>query len=305
MNIETAKRISIVSILQNLNIKAERESPNDAWYLSPIRKENTPSFIVYKRKNRWYDYGAALGGDILDFACAYLGHIGKPHTAHDGLCWLDQIIGLNSKIPTLIVEQEQKKPTKLKFVSAVAIKNRSLLRLLEDRGISLNTGKKYLKEVRYLNTQTNTHMFALGFQNDEDGYELRSSIFKGSLKKKYLTFIRGSNEIQTSIHIFEGLFDFLAAIEIHGAVLEKYDCIILNSISFVDTSLAYISSMDYQFVHTYMDNDDAGILAQEKYAAFIASEPGLKHIPMNKVYEGYKDVNAWHIAKLANKPEVK
>lgn len=305
MNIETAKRISIVSILQNLNIKPERESLKDAWYLSPIRKENTASFVVDKRKNRWYDYGVAIGGDALDLVCAYLNHIGRPHTTHDGLSWLDQMTGLYSQIPTLIIEQNNKETSRLKFVSACVIKNRSLLRLLEDRGISLNTGKKYLKEVRYLNTQTNTHMFALGLQNDEDGYELRSSIFKGSLKKKYLTFIRGSNEVQTSIHIFEGLFDFLAAIEIHGAVLEKNDCIILNSISFVDTSLAYISSMDYKFVHTYMDNDDAGIIAQEKYAAFIASEPSLRHVPMNKVYEWYKDVNAWHIAKLANKPEVK
>ena len=31
------------------------------WYLSPLRKEVTPSFKVNDRLNEWYDFGEATG----------------------------------------------------------------------------------------------------------------------------------------------------------------------------------------------------------------------------------------------------
>jgi hypothetical protein len=98
MNIETAKRISIVSMLENLNIKPERESAKETWYLSPVRKENTPNFVVYKSNNRRYDYGIAMRGDPIDFACAFLSHTGKPYTVQDGLAMRDTMQLLTTSI---------------------------------------------------------------------------------------------------------------------------------------------------------------------------------------------------------------
>lgn len=303
MNIETAKRISIISILEKLGFKPQRETAHNAKYLSPIRKETDGSFFVYKKDNRWRDYGNAKSGDVVDLAQAYLTHRGQPDTKQDALQWLEELTGIHSDIPTVVIELCGQKEPLLKIVSVISIKNKALLRYIEDRGITTMTAKQYLKEVHYLHTQTNNQMFALGLKNDESGYELRSSIFKGGVGKKYLTFIRGSNQEQKSIHIFEGVFDFLAAMEQRGPALKKRDCIVLNSVSFVETSFAYIKSMDYRCVHTYMDNDAGGQSAREKYDEFVKSVPGLKHIPMNKVYAGYTDVNAWHVAKR-NEPEV-
>lgn len=41
------------------------------WYLSPLRDEKTPSFKVNRKLNRWYDFGYAKGGNIIDFGILY------------------------------------------------------------------------------------------------------------------------------------------------------------------------------------------------------------------------------------------
>lgn len=303
MNIETAKRISIISILEKIGFRPQSETTHKARYLSPIRKETDGSFFVYKKDNRWYDYGLATGGDLVDLVEAHLTHTGQPNTKRDALQWLEMVTGIYSDIPMVAIEQGGQSEPQLKIVSIRSLKTKALLRYIEDRGISQNVAKKFLKEIRYIHTQTNTQMFALGFMNDEGGYELRSPIFKGSVRKKYLTFIRGSDQKQEDVHVFEGMFDFLAAMERRGPALRKRDCIILNSVSFVETSFAYIQSMDYRFVYTYMDNDTGGENAREKYNQFVGSMLNLKHVPMNKFYEKYADVSAYHVA-TRDRPEV-
>ena len=72
MNIDQAKAIAIVELLSRLGIHPKRTTPEKSLYLSPIRKENTPSFWVYTKPNRWHDYGIGQGGDTIDLARAYL-----------------------------------------------------------------------------------------------------------------------------------------------------------------------------------------------------------------------------------------
>ncbi|HFC98373.1 MAG TPA: hypothetical protein ENJ40_07970 [Thermosulfurimonas dismutans] len=38
------------------------------WFFSPFRPEKKPSFCVYERENDWYDYGAGVGGSVVDLA---------------------------------------------------------------------------------------------------------------------------------------------------------------------------------------------------------------------------------------------
>lgn len=66
--IRRIKEISIINFLKTkFNLKPEWENNNYAVYYSPIRKmERTPSFFVYKNKNDFYDYGAKIGGSIID-----------------------------------------------------------------------------------------------------------------------------------------------------------------------------------------------------------------------------------------------
>lgn len=52
MNIEQAKAISIVQILEIIGIKPTRLNQKEAWYLSPLRHEKTASFKVNLKRNQ-------------------------------------------------------------------------------------------------------------------------------------------------------------------------------------------------------------------------------------------------------------
>ena len=63
---DTAREIPIVEFLNKNGFSPQKENHKEAWYLSPIRKENNPSFKVSKILNRWYDFGLGRGGNIID-----------------------------------------------------------------------------------------------------------------------------------------------------------------------------------------------------------------------------------------------
>jgi hypothetical protein len=47
-----------------------------------------------------------------------------------------------------------------------------------------------------------------------------------------------------------------------------------------------------------MDNDAAGKKADQSLVEFFQTQKSLEFIAMNDLYAPYKDVNAWHMAKL-------
>lgn len=55
MTIDEAKRVRIVDFLALLGHRAQYMKSEQYWYLSPLRKEVTPSFKVNDRLNEWYD----------------------------------------------------------------------------------------------------------------------------------------------------------------------------------------------------------------------------------------------------------
>ena len=66
MTIDEAKRVRIVDFLAQLGHRAQYMKSEQYWYLSPLRKEVTPSFKVNDRLNEWYDFGEATGGDLVE-----------------------------------------------------------------------------------------------------------------------------------------------------------------------------------------------------------------------------------------------
>ena len=56
MTIDEAKRVRIVDFLAQLGHRAQYMKSEQYWYLSPLRKEVTPSFKVNDRLNEWYDF---------------------------------------------------------------------------------------------------------------------------------------------------------------------------------------------------------------------------------------------------------
>jgi len=169
---------------------------------------------------------------------------------------------------------------------------------LSDRGIPITIGARYLKELRIHNHETGNHFIALGFKNEDEGYEIRNKRFKGSVKAKNISFIRGSIPGNKEIHIFEGVFDFLTAITQNEGKHFDGDVIVLNSIAMLSRATPYLKGYGYKVLYSWMDNDESGKRATVALQEFSQTEEGLQHIPMNDRYAPYKDVNAAHMAKL-------
>lgn len=299
MNIEKAKWISIAQILEKLGLKPTKKTTNDEWYLSPFREEQTASFHVRTKRNIWYDFGLGSGGDVIHFACIYLESQKQSHSVSDGLKWLADVIG-NAQIPIAIhsAENTNNNP-RLSIKSVNRIRHGALVNYLTARGIKLKVATEILREVSFHDSETNKTYFALGLHNEEEGYELRNSFFKGCVGAKSISFIRGSFDGKPDdIHLFEGFMDYLSVITQREGRPFQGDTIILNSLSCIKHAKPYIKGYGYKRAYTWMDNDKAGETADQTLKQFFNEEQCLVHIPTNFLYQPHKDVNAWHMNKL-------
>ncbi|HYF32501.1 MAG TPA: toprim domain-containing protein [Chitinophagaceae bacterium] len=298
MNIEQAKSIALSAILDKLGFKPAKHRVKETIYLSPLRDENTASFHVHHAKNVWFDHGTSEGGDIVDFVCAWLKSKGEAHTIRDALRWLANMGDLAPFIAPVNGIDNTPEDNKLILKKVSAIQEKGLIHYLESRGIPLVIGRAYLKELRVYNQESCKTFFALGFKNEDDGYELRNKLFKGCIRPKAITFIRGEKEKPQAIHVFEGFMDFLSLIAENQGKRLRDDAIILNSLSCLKQATPYIKNYGYEKVYTWMDNDKAGQKATAALDAFLETEPGLMHKPMNRCYALHKDLNAAYMHKL-------
>lgn len=291
MNIEMANGIALSEILTKMGREAKKRRGDSAWYLSPFRSEKTPSFHVTESKNIWYDFGATVGGKPIDLVCHYLKSQNECHTVYDGLRWMKNMTGAGiSSIPASPVS----KGTSLLLQKVQGLTHPVLIKYAEGRGISLPVAKEHLKQVVVKNTHTGATFFALGLPNEEKGYEVRNSIFKGCIPPKSISFIRGINPMSTDISIFEGMFDYLSFLEMSNEKRSENDVIILNSINCLQMAISYIKTKPYRNIDTWLDNDSAGVMATLKLQEF-ATEANIICQSKNKIYSGFKDLNKRHM----------
>jgi DNA primase len=68
MNCQNAKKIDLVSFLKKQGLTPSKTKGENVWFLSPFRKETTPSLKIDTNQNLWYDFGEGAGGkSVLDF----------------------------------------------------------------------------------------------------------------------------------------------------------------------------------------------------------------------------------------------
>lgn len=282
MTTQEAKMLDIIEYLSSVNIRPVRITGHQYWYYSPFRDERTPSFKVNKQLNLWYDFAEGKGGNFIDLGI-------RLHS-----CSVKELLNvLSCKLPagyelSSIVHQRGKhflssEDSAIKILSSHLISSYGLIKYLQSRKINIDIADQYLTEIRY---QTGDKIFyALGFENNLGGYELRSPFFKGSSSPKGITFIDNkSNELC----VFEGCFDFLSYLcfkrrnRFHS---ENY--LVLNSIAFFASQLTMMQS--HSCVKLYLDNDDAG----SKATALALSLNSKKFMDKRCLYQNFKDLNDW------------
>ncbi len=180
INCETARNFSVEKALEKLGHLPKRTTEKEAWFLSPFRSETQASFKVSKIKNRWYDHGEGIGGNVIDLVCKIL------------KCSIKEALSfLNTNALFFSFQQQQhfsKKETGIHIIKVQEIAHLALIQYLSSRGISLIIAKMYCKEVWY--TYKGAQFFSIGLKNNENGWELRNKIFKNSSSPKSYTYIK-------------------------------------------------------------------------------------------------------------------
>ncbi len=251
----------------------------NAWFISPLRHEKTPSFKVHLSRNVWYDFGSGEGGNLIDLVM-------KLH--HASFRESLDIIGGNSCFP---VHYTQACPTdesgKIKIDRIQTLNNPALIQYLNSRKISRPFAYKFLKEAFY--KVHGRKYFALAFKNDKDGYELRNAFFKTGSSPKYFTTIPGTDN--SKINIFEGFMDFLSCCTRYNKI-PRFRTIVLNSLSFLPRIENELQQANE--VNLFLDNDPAGMAASQmivnKYDQVKDWAP--------VIYPGHKDFNEFLMGKV-------
>lgn len=277
INCETARNFSVLKALEKLGHFPNRITEKEAWFLSPFRSETQASFKVSRTKNRWYDHGEGVGGNVIDLVCRIL------------KCSIqDTLEFLSDSIPINIIEQQHQWDTTainimtvgyIEIIKVQEIIHPALVQYLKLRGISLINARIYCKEVWY--RYKDNRFFAIGLNNTENGWELRNKLFKNSSSPKFYTHIQNNSK---QLIILEGMFDLLSLATLDQELLNTSDILVLNSIAFINAIERHIPK--YESIHLYLDNDRAGERATEyltrKYNHVIDKREN---------YKNHKDLN--------------
>jgi hypothetical protein len=278
---DTAREIPIVEFLNKNGLSPQRENHKEAWYLSPIRKESTPSFKVSKILNRWYDHGLGRGGNIIDLVI----EMNNNCNVQEALLILDR------NIPSFSFQQQNafavlKPEDGIQIEKVVPIQHPALFNYLRNRKVNPTEVAKFAKQVHY--TLKNSTYFAIGIENVSGGWELRNPYYKNAAAPKDYSFFSTSRNL---LSITEGMFDFFSLLTLYPGLPQKSDFLVLNSVSFINRIQNVIQN--YSKVGLYLDNDNSGKKATKQLLA-----DSNNCVDMSAIYESKKDLNELLMASV-------
>ena len=289
MNIDEIRKVSLVEFLNQLGYQPTGRDSKGLWFYAPYRNERKPSFHVNPRKGVWFDFGTGEGGDIFTLAGVMSGETD----------FLKQARYIGEKMDMPVAEPYRpvpfvEEPT-FGNVEVSRLESPALLKYLADRGIPRNIAQQWCVQVDY--ELHGKRYYAIGFENNAHGYELRSSFFKGSYAPKHITHIADGN---ARCNVFEGFIDFLSAERL--GLNDGSDSVVLNSVANVSKALTICP--DYSVIACYLDNDEAGRAA----LARLRREFGDKVMDKSALYPDHKDLNEYLVAthpKISNNSKLK
>ncbi|MEN8118229.1 MAG: toprim domain-containing protein [Bacteroidota bacterium] len=273
---DTAREISIVEFLNKNGFSPQRENHKEAWYLSPIRKENTPSFKVSKILNRWYDHGLGKGGNIIDLAIEMNNNCGVK----------EALEVLDKTIPSFSFQQQNSfavlnRESKIQVDKILPIRHPALIKYLNRRKINVEVAARYAKQVHY--HLKGTRYFAIGLENISGGWELRNPYYKNSAAPKDYSFFSTSKQL---LSVTEGMFDFFSLLTLYPELPKKSDFLVLNSLAFANRIKNILPN--YSRISLYLDNDLAGKKATKQLLADFHNS-----VDMSAIYGFKKDLNEY------------
>lgn len=285
MHVDNIKHIPIKDYLNSRGIYPAKEYSGYGMYRSPFRDERTPSLKVDYNRNLWYDFGSGEGGSIIDLVmkldrCPFIDAIAQLKNF--------SFIPMREEQQSFSFHRNPEKDNGITLIEDKPLEHPGLLEYLQSRKISLDIAREHCREIHY--SIGGNPYYAIGFANDAGGYEIRNPSFKGCIAPKDITHIRQEDK-KESCFVFEGFMDYLSLLTIRKQLNPEYpnsswhDNIILNSTANLQRAIPLLA--DYEKVHSFLDNDKAGITVFRE----LEKELGSRVRNSSHHYSGYKDLN--------------
>ena len=277
----------ITDFMHKLGCKYTKKRGKEVWFHAPYRSDRTPSFCVNTEKNIFNDFGAGIGGDIFTLA-------GLMINSTDFMAQA-RYIGEVTKNPIERSEPPRYEPEpavpQFTDVEVRPLGHPALLAYLRERGIPSDIATANCVEIHY--RLHDKQYFAIGFPNDDGGYEIRNRFFKGSIPPKAVSLIRYGS---ATVNVYDGFMDFLSRLTLGYGRTE--DSLVLNSVA--NKEKAYRNLDGYEQIKCWLDNDKAGQQCLEA----LQKRFGEKVKDISVVFRPCKDVNEY-LQQLTNKQQTK
>lgn len=264
---------------------------SSGWYLyrCPWKEDNHPSLNVSPDGRVWHDQSTGEKGGIIELVMTSLNTKDLSRVCAE----------FNSSSFLLSKSFNNQKENDIecsvfRSFEVMHLKSKGLFAYLYQRKVNIDIAKQYLQEAHYSFDERadGSYLYALAYQNDKGGYELRSRPYrsnpqgyKGCTSPKGITThftIEGAPVI-----VFEGFMDMLSFATLCGGVRHNY--VVLNSCSLKEAALEVLKGENSQ-IYLCLDNDKGG----EDATAWL-----LQHLPTAKDirsrFAPCKDINEYLI----------
>ena len=303
MTIEELKSVSLLEYLSRHGCKYAFQKGKRYWYNSPIREGDlTPSFKVDVESNLWYDFGLHRGGNIINLVKEMHPHFSN----HEALKMLEDEVRIHgysyakdaavsndvspNECKGRMASPRQSHTDQTRVVCLIGLSNTHLLEYVSERHVSIEVAQKFCREVHY-QVGNGRYYYAIAFLNVSDGMEARNKYSKRCIGGKDISVIRSEAVGVRHCCVFEGFFDFLsyATMKLLGlnnlCIAEECDCIVLNSVNNIGKAFPIVER--YEYIHSYLDNDNAGHKATETLSDLYLG----KVIDESYRYQPHNDLN--------------
>ena len=277
--IKEIKSIPLATFLSQLGHEPTVRKGARLWYLSPLRQEHTPSFKVETTLNCWYDFGIGKGGNIIDLATELYQSTDLRYLMS---CIADRCAVPSVQTVTSTSFQRHSTPG-FQDISVVPLRSRALIAYLQERGIPAQIAMASCQQIHY--SCRGKRYYAVAFENQSNGYELRNRYFKGCIAPKDISIRRVRDDPSTECVVFEGFIDYLSALTL--GIIRRADAIILNSVSNVNKAIPVLN--DYTTIYCFLDNDNAGRTALSELR--VACDTTV--IDRSHLYSEFNDLNEY------------
>ena len=248
-------------------------------YRAPWRTDTHPSLSVTENGKGWHDLATGTHGSVIDLVMRCLNTTDIKRACEEIMRHDPGSFSFSQ--PILEENGEKKKEGGFTRFDVVPLQSRGLFGYLYQRKVNIDIAKQFLQEAHYSFKEGDGYLFALAYANDEGGYELRSSRYKGGTSPKGIT--THLTRENAPVVVFEGFMDMLSFATLCGGV--KHNYVVLNSIVNKAAALSFLQKINAQ-AYLCLDNDQGG---DDATASLMEQFPTA--IDIRNRFAPYKDVN--------------